>query len=248
MIRIRQEQHADLQKAALSAYQAELLDHFRVFAPELFRVAGEEQFRKFVQYGTDKSLRIGLNLRGPMRLFLDLMCILGQDFDIDPQYRPLWPEGDPAAIPMPFAQRLHANFGAYLDQCVGADKMILAKALRRVVAVPLDPADPVRRWTHDALDYAYPEKLAFMGEDNFYALLDRCDETADRLRLATPRGRALVAILALSFGVNFLSNPLYPWVERRLLADAEEDERVERTFSALRTYASEMLKNLQKEA
>ena len=248
MLKFRRPQLDALGQVALATYRSELLEHYRVFAPELFRVAGDEQFRAFIQYGTDKALGIGLRLRGPMRLFLDVMCILGQDFDIDTQYPPLWHEGDPAEIPLPFAQRLRANFADFVDRCVGADRVIQVGALQGVLSMPLDPDGSFRIWIRGALADIYPEKLDYMGEDNFTALLDACDETAASASVVTPRGRLLIVILTVTFGVNFLSNPLYPWVAKRLLADAPEDARVEKTFSALRIYSAEMLKNLEQGA
>jgi len=246
---IRKEQLDTLQNAVLCSYRNDLMDHFRVFAPELFKAAGEDQFRIFIEYGTGKAINMGLTLRGPMRLFLDLMCILGQDFDIDPQYRPLWPAGNPKQIPMPFAQRLHTNFAEYLNRCVGADKRILANALRKILSMPFDPVGtPFRSWTRERLSGIYPQKLEYMGEDNLSALLDACDETAGKARIETPRGHLLVVVLAVSFGVNFLSNPLYPWVSKRLLAESPEEVRVEKTLSALHIYASQMLKGLEKGA
>lgn len=146
MLYISEEQFDGLRQVALDAYREQLLDRYRGFAPELFRVAGEAQFRLFVRLGTDRALALGLTLRGPMRLLCDVMCILGHEFDRDPQYRCLWPEGDPAAIPMPFAERLHANVGGYLERCIGPDQGVLARVLRDLLALPLDPIPDHRAW------------------------------------------------------------------------------------------------------
>lgn len=247
MLTLRQVQHENLQKAAWSAYRKKLLAHYEKFAPELYRIAGKEQFGLFLDYGMEKALHIGLNLRGPMRLLLDIMCIIGQDFDVDPQYRPLWPKEDPAKNPMPFAQHLQKAFGEYLQQCVGLkDKAILAHALNRLTSTSLEAETPFRNWVHKHFKVIYPQRLTYMGEQNLRDFLNACEATATNAQIKSHSGRQLVVVLASAFGSNFLSNPLYPWVVKRLQADAPEEKRVEKTKSALRLYVSQMLTNLEK--
>ncbi len=247
MLNIRQGQYESLGLEARSSYRKELLVHFQEFAPELYRTAGEEQFYQFIDYGLDKAGRIGLNLRGPVRLLLDVMCMVGQDFDQDPQYRRMWPEGNPAEIPMPFAQRLRAGFLEYLTLCIGAEgKGVLTQVLHQILKWEPDPATSFREWTHENFSRIYPEKIAYMGEKNLSEFLDVCDERADEAKIAKNPGKQLVVILSSSFGGKFLTNPLYPWVAKRLLTEAPEEERVEKTISALRIYASKMVENLEK--
>lgn len=246
MLTIRNAQLEVFEREAMASYRRELLEHYRTFAPALFRAAKEDAFRAFIDYGTRKAAAIGLTLRGPMRLFVDMMCILGHEFDRDVQYRRLWPEGDPAAIPMPFAQRLHANLGEYLEQCVGENNAILRRALSGVVAMPPAPEGAFAEWTRGQLEQVYPEKLAYMGEEGWRGVLAQSAATALQLALVSPRGHLVVVILTVGFGVDFISNPLYPWIRARLWNEAHEDVRVERTVSALHRYATHMQANLSR--
>lgn len=247
MLRIRQDQYDGFRKQALASYRKELLDHFREFAPELYSVAGDEQFYVFIDYGIDKATRMGLKMRGPVRLLLEIMCMIGQDFDVDPQYRPLWPDGNPAEAPMPFAQRLRSGFVEYLNQCIGAnDRAVLAGVLRRISEIELNPATPYRDWIRDGFSDIYPQKLAYMGEQNLSDFLIACDATAATSRITQNTGKQVVVLLGSCFGVGFLTHPLYPWISKRLLADAPEQERVEKTEIALRFYASKMAENMEK--
>jgi len=244
MLTLRSEQMQALRAVALDAYRAELLEHFRTFAPDLFKVAGEVNFREFIRLGTDKALRIGLNLRGPMRTFVELMCLLGSDFDLDPQYRPLWPEGDPAAIPMPFAQRLHANFIRYRQACIGDHKALLIAALTDCRNVPLEPIGSLADWLEGTLRAIYPSKLDYMGQTNLRDLVAACETLSHQAQIETPRGKALICILSIAFGLNFQHNPLYPWVMRRLINDDPEPTRIDKTYVVLDRYASAALDNL----
>ena len=245
MVFISETQLDALREYALSNFKRDLLDHYQVFAPEIFAIVGEEGFKEFIDLGIEKTERRGLRLRGPVRLFVDVMCMLGRDFDTDPQYRRLWPEVDPAVMPMPFAEHLHANLRDFLDRCVGADKALLASAIEDMINTPLTLNSGASDFVFETLPYVYPAKYTYIGETNLRDFLACCGDEAKAANILSPAGEVLVAILALSFGCGFLENPLYPWVAKRLLSAAPEDERIDKTLSALRVYGAETAKNLR---
>jgi hypothetical protein len=245
MLVIRDTQLDALRASALEKFKSDLLDHYQIFAPEIFAVDGEEGFKAFIDLGIEKTEQHGLRLRGPVRLFIDVMCILGRDFDTDPQYRRLWPEDDPAVMPMPFAEHLQANLHDYLEQCVGADKALLADAIEAMIPAPLSLSSGVGDFVFQTLPIVYPTKYAYIGETNLRDFSARCGDEVKAANILSPAGEVLVTILAISFGCGFLENPLYPWVAKRLLSDAPEDERIDKTLSALRVYGTETAKNLR---
>ena len=247
MLNLKSQQFDQFADGALAAYRRELLGHCEDFAPELWRVAKEAGLRQFILTTTDEAMALGLQQRGPMRLFVELSLCLGQGFRTDPQHQALWPEGDdPATMPMPFAQQLHDRAGRYLEACVGPQQERLLPALRNLLSMSWDPGEPFVAWTRQRLQAVYPEKFEALGDDALQGLIQACDARAAEARITSARGRLLIVVLALAFGVNVLDNPLYPWVARRLLTDAPEGERVEQTLDALRLYVQHMIEHFEK--
>ncbi len=245
MLTLTSRQIDNFEDGALSAYQRELLPHCRDYAPELWQVAGEPAFVAFVDRATQQAMGLGLNLRGPMRLYVDLSLSLGLDFHADPQYAPLWPDEDPAALPMPFAQHLLDRYRQYEQACLGERAQLQLAALRALSVISFDPDGDFRSWARDSLHAAYPQKLQYMGDSAFQALLDTCAGVARELNLQSPRGRFLVLVLALCFGARVTENPLYPWLARRLREPGPEAQRVDNTLAALRIYVDRVIDTLQ---
>ncbi len=79
-------QMAVLQGAAQRQFEAEMLSHLRRFSPKTFAMAGEPGVRTTIQTGIQRAHGYGLSFRGPVRLYLELMMMLGSAFDTDPQY------------------------------------------------------------------------------------------------------------------------------------------------------------------
>ncbi|MCY1013798.1 hypothetical protein OV079_51395 [Nannocystis pusilla] len=56
-------------------------------SPPLFKTLGEEPMLVVVRTGMAAAERHGFNLRGPVRMYLELMLLFGSRFDTDPQYQ-----------------------------------------------------------------------------------------------------------------------------------------------------------------
>jgi len=246
MLIIRKEQTQAFAAYSESEFRRDMSSHLQDFAPELFAIVGADGFSKFIDLGLVKARRYGMTLHGCVRHLLDVMCLLGQDFDRDPQYRRLWPEGDPAAMPMAFSERLHGNVRAYFDQCIGPDQALLADAIEAMLRAPLVPSGDVDAFVRETVRAIYPQKYAFIGEENLGDFFARCREVAASARLASAEGYTTVVLLALCIGSEFLENPLYPWVAARLSTDAPEEERLARTQFALRAYGEATVKNFRR--
>src|ERR1043165_9279855 len=86
MLVIRKEQIDVLTGSMLQGFEDEMVEHLAEFSPPLFAVIKEEQMRKAGRFGFDKCDKYGFTLRGPMRLYLEMMLLFGSHFDTDPQY------------------------------------------------------------------------------------------------------------------------------------------------------------------
>jgi hypothetical protein len=244
LLKIREKQAERLRAGVLQNFRIAMAEHLTQFAPDRVSAAGPEGVAAFVAKGIDAAREEGLRQRGPVRMWLEIMCVLGHGFNTDPQYRGLRPDLDPETFPMPFAQRLHRNVLEYIQQCFGPDRMYLARAVSRA----LDTASWVRgssaRGLINAVEALWPEKLAVTGTEPIAELSAAMDSEAQRIGLVSAEGRSLMGVLGVCFGAGILNDPLYPWLHARLTADKPENERIERTRSALKIYAEQAAQGL----
>ncbi len=232
MLIIRREQMEVFRAAALRGFEDEMVTHLAEFSPALSKVAGEQQMRKAVRLGMERAGAYGLDLRGPVRLYLELMLLFGSAFDTDPQY-PWAAEilNDRDTGPqMQRAERLHAATLEYRRKVAGPDDAYTLRALKNIRAFACqtltfgreDLAAAMRR----ELVFLYPEKAAFVGDEGLSALILKGRDGARVQGFNTPRGMALVILLMFSFGHGCGADPLYPWIARTLrdetLSDVEE--------------------------
>jgi hypothetical protein len=156
------------------------------------------------------------------------------------------PHGDPAAAPMVFADRLHGNVCDYLERCVGGARQILLSAIDAMLSTPIAPVGDLDAYLRHLLESVYPQKYAYLAEDDLRDLIALCHGLSAHVAIMSPTGRTLVVLLAVCFGCGFIEDPLYPWISARLRGDGPEHRRIDKTLSVLRIYATTAAKNLRK--
>ena len=86
MLVIRQAQMEAFRRAALLAFENQMVVHSKDFAPKLCRTIDDTQLREALRRAMDRAGGHGLTNRGPIRLFIELTFHFGSTFDTDPQY------------------------------------------------------------------------------------------------------------------------------------------------------------------
>jgi len=232
MLVMRPEQMEVFRAAALHSFEHEMLAHLAEFSPPLFRAVGDEQMRKAIRLGMERAGTWGLTLRGPVRLYLDLMLLFGSHFDSDPQYPwagEILAAGD-AGSEMARADRLHARTMDYRRQVAGPEDIYTLTALRNITALARQPLEidwedygPAMR---RQIALVYPRKAAYIGDAGVDALVRKGLEGARRQGFSTVRGAILVTVLMLAFGHGCGADPLYPWIAGTLSKDTDGDPDV----------------------
>lgn len=85
MLELSAEQTSSLQQAAREAFIDEMAAHLAAFSPPHARALGVAGLRPVIGVGMDRAANHGLTWRGPVRLYLELMCLFGSFFADDPQ-------------------------------------------------------------------------------------------------------------------------------------------------------------------
>jgi hypothetical protein len=235
MLIIRREQMDVFRAGALRGFEDEMVAHLARFSPALFAVAGEQQTRKAVRLGMERAGGYGFDLRGPVRLYLELMLLFGSAFDTDPQYpwaAEILTDQD-TATQMQRAERLYTATLEYRRHVAGPDDVYTLRALKRIQAFASQPLQVTRDDFTAAmrreLVFLYPEKAASVGDEGLSALIRKGRDGARVQGFTTSRGVALVILLMFTFGHGCGADPLYPWIARTLrdekLSDPEEKSK-----------------------
>jgi len=220
---IREAQIKELEVAALGSFVIELTEHCKEFSPDLCKTLDQDQLRRAVTQGVDRADIYGLNLRGPVRFYIDLMIVFGSDFDTDPQYPWIAEElaKEEETDQFDRTEAIHTKSQDYLEYVDGPDNVHTLKALEEL-SVRMRSGI---KFQHQNLDRhvlqlfseVHPRKYERTGEAALRELLDE-ERTRgqEEYRFEEARSIALMSIMGFAFGHHFHSDPFLPWISRTL--------------------------------
>ena len=225
MLIIRRQQIEVFEHAALRRFEDEMVVHSKEFTPNLCKVIGEVQLRVALRQAIGRAGTYGFTYQGPIRLFIELMFLCGSDFYNDPQYPALAEILSASGDQMQRAEQIYQGILDYQKKVSGPDAENTRKALGALsifgrMPLTFSPNDFVSGMLQEMAD-AFPQKVAYIGNEALTALIDEGQAEARRYRFPTARGEALLVVLMFAFGHGCTNDPLYPWIARTL-----KDERI----------------------
>jgi hypothetical protein len=243
MLKIRPDQMKVFEEAALRRFEEEMVAHLRQLAPQHCNAVGEEGLFQVVRTGFQRANNYGLTNRGPVRFYLDLMMMLGSDFDTDPQYPWAAVLLKDSAVPdqMDRAELLYEKAMDYSAKVFGQGYEQEKAAVRRASLVKYED---LPSFTQDSVgelvkyfEKVFPEKVSYLGEPPMSALAARAKTLSEQHRLAPERGPIVLAGLMFAFGHGVTIDPQFPWVSATLVKDTQDAAtRTERLFRRALTY------------
>ncbi len=220
MLVIRGPQIARLDTLSRHDFEDKLVEHVHTYFPNHARVLGEPRVRQVIDYGLARARLHGFTSERNLCLYLDLMLMLGSNFDVDPQLP--WAAEvltDPT-IEHPTLRIDHLTNLAmdYLTRSAGVDDDHLERALAWVrgglptLLAELDASPGL--WTDCAtalLRQLWPERCALIGEAGLHELIRGAGESASQYDLHARRERATYLVCSFLLGSGFDSDPQHPW-------------------------------------
>jgi hypothetical protein len=231
MLVIRKVQLNALGGIPLSEFELQLVRHFARFYPRECRLAGNSQIQKLVGMGIQRALRHGYTSQREASLYVNLMIILGCDFDRDPQIPWAAQQLDDERVRGRFRriQRVHQSAIRYLEKTVGDNNQHIARSMIRLRDYRLEDA-PSSSGTRLAADLAvllarfWGEKSSYQGAEAMRQLIAHAMSSAPAFGISGGRGLTVYTTLMFMLGSGFASDPLYPWAGRVLSDDRLPDE------------------------
>lgn len=226
MLNISSQQMGSLAEVPRRSYASELVDHLRGFAPRLVELRGEETVHQVVEAAIQRAVDAGFTLRGPVRLWVELVFCHGHRFDTDPSLP--WADSlrDTAALHQNERARLLFEAMQTHQQAADGDDMadlignlgVLAQAdWEAMLTSPRAQAQPAI-----ALAQIFPQRCRGLEPARLETLLDEAEEARQAHGLEHPGARFLLGGLFLGFGHGVIDDPLHPWVGSTLTAPKVE--------------------------
>ena len=251
LVIIRREQMDAFEAVKLPDFENFMVTHLMDFTPLHSKTIGTEGIRAIIRSGVERSKAYGLNKKGPVRLFIEMVFLMGVDFDTDPQFPWIRTalEDHQAGDETRRADLLHERLMAYVTSVGGPDREYARRSLIRARRLPFtgsaDTAAPPDEELLRGMRDAYPEKLEYVGEAPVRLLIRRAEEEANRY--AMPRGTAVPLFTGLMYtlGHGVLRDPKYSFLDHTLknAAIADADRRAQRVYSKMMTYLDHVLEH-----
>lgn len=227
MLLIRDRQIQAFRAAGRERLERDLAGHLIEFFPKHTEFLGEKQLRKVVQHGVMSARNHEFRTDYETFLYVDLMFMLGGEFDRDPQLP--WVSGflEPRnGHPLGRIEGLHDRAMEYFDAVAGIDNEHWVRALVRArnFNLPSVETAAASAWAEEierTLEKLYPEKFRYQG-DAVRRFIEA--EIAAAAEHGMARFSDVLSYAAHAFfaGVGFARDPLFPWTA--ILADASQGD------------------------
>ncbi len=218
MLRIRKEQYEELGKIALKRFEESMVEHIKEFFPKYYEIHEEPLIRKVIQYAICRAENYDFRTERDVCLYINLVFLLGSNFDIDPQLP--WAAAilndETITDSVTQIDRLYDKGMEYLDQVAGTENEYLGRALLRIREISIE--DFAQTPTPNSGDIAatqlqkiWRRKCEQMGERTLRKLIRGAIESAKAYGITTERGIVLYSWFMFMLGGGFDKDPRFPW-------------------------------------
>jgi hypothetical protein len=253
LLKIRDEQMKIFEQAAQRNFAGEMVGHVRQFAPRHSKIIGEHGVRQVVGMGMERARRYGLNNRGPVRFYIELMFMLGSDFDTDPQYPWASEVLNESNCPdqSERADRLFRGATDYFEKVSGPGNKHEMEAMRRATRIRFEDLPTLKGSNTDELvnhlNGIHRQKCKYIGRNVLMALIQRGEQLAKERDLSHGAGTAVFVCLMFLFGHGCFTDPMFPWIEEKGDAPITDPrEKASNLYSRMGGYLANALASMEK--
>jgi len=246
---IRQASLDAFKQMAITAFEDEMVQHCKAFAPTICKPLGKEPLPLVIRQGLDQERGRCFKGRGSSQFYIECMLLFGSEFATDPQY----PWIAEVLARDDFEEELHKSEALYeavkkhLDEVAGTDHRYVRGCLRRLLRM-LEGDLPVQQETfaHDmarVFEELHSEKTEAAGPVAIEALVQHATERARNEYLLTgTRSIALLAILMWFSGYRCDEDPFRPWIREALTTHPSQGAALEkRAITFFEAYLQELV-------
>jgi len=237
-----------MERALMRDFENRMIEHLKEFAPKHTGLLPEEDLRKIIHLSWEKAKRYDLVSERSVRIYVQLVLMLGYDFDSDPQFPWAGELLSDSSIDneVERADRLHDKAWEYFEHSApdfgntegDFNSSRFVELIRQVRQERNDILQPSalpefqNRMTTQ-LRKTFPKKCEYIGESGLGQTIQHSIESAKKHGISTERGNVLFIGLAFILGSGFDTDPRLPWVSVSLndSKSFDQNERVNRLLA-----------------
>jgi len=248
---IRDEQIRALEDASWRGFEGRMFERVHTYFPKPAEQLGEIQLRVLTRYAVTRAERHLLTHERSIALYLDLMFVLGSNFDEDSQIP--WAAAILADDSFPtqadridrlhkegweYGLKIEADFQSPAENGSRSSLIEAIAEVRRQSVERMSLAEA--RSTENEIilwfQFLFPVKCGLIGDERVRGLVREAFEKAAQYGIANARGAWLFSALMFVLGTGFDSDPQFPWASQALSVGSlsEEVARTDRLYTAAR--------------
>jgi hypothetical protein len=227
MLIIRKEQIRAFERVDMPRFEKEMLKHVDEHFPRHAEVLGAKTVLNVIRHGFDRAENYDFSTRHEVCLFIDMMIMLGSDFDTDPQLP--WAadilNDETISDPTVKIEKLYDRVMVYLDHVVGTDGVFPVGPLRKMLEYPIKRLErqlssDMENWVLLEFKSIWPQKYRAVEEEQLRLLIQNNMDSIEGYGFSGQRAVGFFLILMYLLGHRFYIDPQY----ELLLKDPDNEE------------------------
>ncbi|RZB35488.1 MAG: hypothetical protein SRB2_03081 [Desulfobacteraceae bacterium Eth-SRB2] len=223
MLVIRAEQAEALKVAAVNNFVKSMVAHIKEFFPNHFRVFTGKGAHVVAEYAVKRARRHDFVTERNVCLYLNVMLILGSNFDDDPQLG--WTtrilKDEDITDPSDRADILMDKTLEYFDVIAGVNNRQINRTFLKLdrefsKAVSAPSQGPFEADARNLLKWINPNKYEAVGDKSIRELIEIGMDSANQYEVFSESGMLLYISLMFILGSGFDRDPQAPWAKKDL--------------------------------
>ncbi|CQH07443.1 hypothetical protein [Yersinia mollaretii] len=234
-----------LKTLSFKGYVSEVVSHCELMYPALVSLQGQERFSLHIEKAIALAKKTGFTQRGPVRFYIDMMILLGSNFEHDPQHQ--WAEFNKinsASSQLEKSISMYNILEQYIGAIYGESNCFFEQSLVRLrnldVSHISDNKKNYRDNTHELLNYIHPQRYNLLGNGAVDALIYFSDENTPTNVTIKPNHKSYTVLIRFLLGSHFNSDFFrYDSLSSKLINYVSEEniqyhDVISSTYSCLR--------------
>ena len=219
MLTITKEQIQIFDEHEIYKFQTELLRRYKIIFPFQYSYLGDKQLFQIIEYGYEKSIKYGFEMKNQIFLYIYMMFKLGSNFDKDIQFGWLSEilKNKKNIDSGKRITQLYESVKKYLSEVSGENDIYFHSALIKLLKeYDLKKTESISsdKEILDNLNYVYPQKYIYFEMDFLKKIIEVFRETAHKYDIQDSKGIAILTLYMLLLGDNFFIDPQFPWAKK----------------------------------
>lgn len=177
-----------LKKVSAENYISEIIEHCEIMFPLLIPLQKKDDFRSCIQQSIVFAKKAGYTQRGPVRLYIDMMIILGSDFGREPLFQSLKIKYQKDLPQIERSLSLYTLLNDYIAKVYGEDGCFFKKSFEIFKGFSAEDftvkISSSNAGLHELLRGVYPQRYDFAGYNAVNDLIAVLDEACETIKLS----------------------------------------------------------------